>query len=157
MIPSSEEGAAGRPIRQIEFRLGHKDAALVRSHCEGMEVQINDAPRDNERLSAVRGVTDSAARPGSTRLTVAGKFKARTVFVISSTVERGGAEIIFWQWFCDRGRGMAWRRMPCAARDQDRRDNSYSLLQARHEPNAKGWQLAVRAGQCGSASTAKSS
>ena len=42
----------------LEIPLGHKDAAFVRSHFDGMEVQINDAPRANEIMVAV-AVTDS--------------------------------------------------------------------------------------------------
>jgi hypothetical protein len=38
--------------------LGHKDAAFVRSHFDGMEIRINDAPRANEIIVAV-AVTDS--------------------------------------------------------------------------------------------------
>ena len=42
----------------IDVPLGHKDAAFVRSHFDGMEVSINDAPRANEILVAV-AVADS--------------------------------------------------------------------------------------------------
>ena len=42
----------------LDIPLGHKDAAFVRSHFDGMEVQINDAPRANEIMVAV-AVTDS--------------------------------------------------------------------------------------------------
>ena len=38
--------------------LGHKDAAYVRSHFDGMEVRLADAPRAGEILVAV-AVTDS--------------------------------------------------------------------------------------------------
>ncbi|NOX73801.1 MAG: amino acid synthesis family protein [Alphaproteobacteria bacterium] len=48
-------GAMGHPL---DVPLGHKDAAYVRSHFDGMEVSINDAPRANEILVAV-AVTDS--------------------------------------------------------------------------------------------------
>ena len=48
-------GTAGTPI---DVPLGHKDAAYVRSHFDGMEVRIHDAPRENEILVAV-AVTDS--------------------------------------------------------------------------------------------------
>src|ERR1700722_14440358 len=44
----------GAPVRQI---LG-KGAAFMRSHFDGMEVQINDAPRANEIMVAV-AITDS--------------------------------------------------------------------------------------------------
>jgi hypothetical protein len=51
----------GAPVRKVLGKgaaLGHKDAAFVRSHFDGMEVQINDAPRANEIMVAV-AVTDS--------------------------------------------------------------------------------------------------
>ena len=51
------EGAFG-PGTTLDIPLGHKDAAFVRSHFDGMEVQINDAPRANEIMVAV-AVTDS--------------------------------------------------------------------------------------------------
>ncbi len=49
---------AQRPGDDLDIPLGHKDAAFVRSHFDGMEVQINDAPRANEIMVAV-AVTDS--------------------------------------------------------------------------------------------------
>jgi hypothetical protein len=42
----------------LDVPLGHKDAAYVRSHFDGMEVRVNDAPRANEILVAV-AVADS--------------------------------------------------------------------------------------------------
>lgn len=48
-------GGVGQPL---DVPLGHKEAAYVRSHFDGMEVRINDAPRANEILVAV-AVTDS--------------------------------------------------------------------------------------------------
>ena len=42
----------------LDIPLGHKDAAFVRSHFDGMEVRINDAPRANEIMVAI-AVTDS--------------------------------------------------------------------------------------------------
>jgi len=69
LIPSSKKrGGLGAVL---DIPLGHKDAAFVRSHFDGMEVQINDAPRANEIMVAV-AVTDSGrpqARVGG--LTVA--------------------------------------------------------------------------------------
>ena len=61
-----EKGAAlvasskkmGSPGQPLDVPLGHKDAAYVRSHFDGMEVRINDAPRANEIMVAV-AVTDS--------------------------------------------------------------------------------------------------
>jgi len=61
-----EKGAAlvasskkmGSPGQVLDVPLGHKEAAYVRSHFDGMEVQVNDAPRANEIMVAV-AVTDS--------------------------------------------------------------------------------------------------
>jgi Amino acid synthesis len=56
LVPSSKKrGGMGTPL---DIPLGHKDAAFVRSHFDGMEVRINDAPRANEILVAI-AVTDS--------------------------------------------------------------------------------------------------
>jgi hypothetical protein len=56
LVPSSKKrGGMGAPL---DIPLGHKDAAFVRSHFDGMEVRINDAPRANEILVAI-AVTDS--------------------------------------------------------------------------------------------------
>jgi hypothetical protein len=56
LIPSSKKrGGIGVAL---DIPLGHKDAAFVRSHFDGMEVQINDAPRANEIMVAI-AVTDS--------------------------------------------------------------------------------------------------
>mgnify|MGYP001817785190 CR=1 FL=1 len=56
LVPSAKKmGAAGTPI---DVPLGHKDAAYVRSHFDGMEVRVHDAPREDEILVAV-AVTDS--------------------------------------------------------------------------------------------------
>jgi hypothetical protein len=56
LIPSSKK--RGGPGTILNIPLGHKDAAFVRSHFDGMEVQINDAPRANEIMVAV-AITDS--------------------------------------------------------------------------------------------------
>jgi hypothetical protein len=56
LIPSSKK--RGGPGLVLDIPLGHKDAAFVRSHFDGMEVRVNDAPRANEILVAV-AVTDS--------------------------------------------------------------------------------------------------
>ena len=45
----------GQPL---DVPLGHKDAAYVRSHFDGMEVRLNDAPRSDEIMVAI-AVTDS--------------------------------------------------------------------------------------------------
>ena len=51
LVPSSKKmGAPGHPL---DVPLGHKDAAYVRSHFDGMEVRINDAPRSGEILVAI--------------------------------------------------------------------------------------------------------
>src|SRR3954467_10214068 len=56
LIPSSKKrGGLGVAL---DIPLGHKDAAFVRSHFDGMEVRLNDAPRANEIMVAV-AVTDS--------------------------------------------------------------------------------------------------
>ncbi len=59
LIPSSKK--RGGPGVAFDIPLGHKDAAFVRSHFDGMEVRINDAPRADEIVVAV-AVTD-AGRP----------------------------------------------------------------------------------------------
>jgi hypothetical protein len=56
LIPSSKK--RGGPGVALDIPLGHKDAAFVRSHFDGMEVRINDAPRADEIMVAV-AVTDS--------------------------------------------------------------------------------------------------
>lgn len=56
LIPSSKKrGGLGVPL---DIPLGHKDAAKVRSHFDGMEVRVPDAPRDDEIVVAI-AVTDS--------------------------------------------------------------------------------------------------
>jgi hypothetical protein len=56
LIPSSKK--RGGPGVALDVPLGHKDAAFVRSHFDGMEVRVADAPRANEIVVAV-AVTDS--------------------------------------------------------------------------------------------------
>ena len=56
LIPSSKK--RGGPGVPLDIPLGHKNAAFVRSHFDGMEIRIVDAPRANEILVAV-AVTDS--------------------------------------------------------------------------------------------------
>jgi hypothetical protein len=56
LVPSVKK--LGGPGTAIDIPLGHKDAAFVRSHFDGMEVRLADAPRANEILVAV-AVTDS--------------------------------------------------------------------------------------------------
>ena len=56
LVPSNKKcGGMGLPL---DVPLGHKDAAYVRSHFDGMEVRINDAPKANEILVAI-AVADS--------------------------------------------------------------------------------------------------
>ena len=51
LVPSNKKrGGMGHPL---DVPLGHKDAAYVRSHFDGMEVRVNDAPKANEILVAV--------------------------------------------------------------------------------------------------------
>jgi hypothetical protein len=56
LVPSSKK--MGGPGQPLDVPLGHKDAAYVRSHFDGMEVRLNDAPRAAEIMVAV-AVTDS--------------------------------------------------------------------------------------------------
>lgn len=56
LVPSSK--AMGAPGTVLDIPLGHKDAAYVRSHFDGIRVTINDAPRADEIMVAV-AVTDS--------------------------------------------------------------------------------------------------
>jgi hypothetical protein len=56
LIPSSKK--RGGPGVALDIPLGHKDAAFVRSHFDGMEVRVTDAPAANEIVVAV-AVTDS--------------------------------------------------------------------------------------------------
>lgn len=59
LIPSSKK--RGGPGAVLDIPLGHKDAAYVRSHFDGMEVRIADAPRANEIVLAV--AVTSGGRP----------------------------------------------------------------------------------------------
>jgi hypothetical protein len=56
LVPSSKK--MGGPGQPFDVPLGHKDAAFVRSHFDGVQVCINDAPRAGEIVVAV-AVTDS--------------------------------------------------------------------------------------------------
>lgn len=56
LIPSSKKRTG--PGAPLDIPLGHKDAAFVRSHFDGMEVRISDAPRAREIVVAV-ALTDS--------------------------------------------------------------------------------------------------
>ena len=56
LVPSSKK--RGGPGDVLDIPLGHKDAAFVRSHFDGMTVWLNDSPRANEIMVAV-AVTDT--------------------------------------------------------------------------------------------------
>lgn len=56
LVPSSKK--MGGPGQSLDVPLGHKEAAYVRSHFDGVEVRLNDAPRADEIMVAV-AVTDS--------------------------------------------------------------------------------------------------
>lgn len=56
LVPSSKK--MGGPGQVLDVPLGHKDAAYVRSHFDGIEIRLNDAPRAGEILVAI-AVTDS--------------------------------------------------------------------------------------------------
>lgn len=55
LVPSSKK--MGGPGQVLDVPLGHKDAAYVRSHFDGIEVRLNDSPRAAEIMVAV-AVTD---------------------------------------------------------------------------------------------------
>jgi hypothetical protein len=59
LIPSSKKRGGMGVV--LDIPLGHKDAAFVRSHFDGMEVRVTDAPRANEIMVAVAVTT--AGRP----------------------------------------------------------------------------------------------
>ncbi len=56
LVPSSKK--MGSPGQPLDVPLGNKNAAYVRSHFDGVEIRLNDAPRANEIMVAV-AVTDS--------------------------------------------------------------------------------------------------
>ena len=56
LIASSKK--MGSPGQVLDIPLGHKQAAYVRSHFDGVELWVNDAPRRAELLIAI-AVTDS--------------------------------------------------------------------------------------------------
>ena len=56
LVPSTKKmGGMGQAM---DIPLGHKDAAFVRSHFDGMEVRLCDAPKGDEIMVAV-AITDS--------------------------------------------------------------------------------------------------
>jgi hypothetical protein len=69
LIPSSKKrGGLGA---ELDIPLGHKDAAYVRSHLDGMQVTIHDAPRANEIVVAVAVTTGGRPLPRVGGLTTA--------------------------------------------------------------------------------------
>jgi hypothetical protein len=56
LVPSSKK--RGGPGQTLDIPLGHKDAAYVRSHFDGMDVRLGDSPRAGEIMVAV-ALTDS--------------------------------------------------------------------------------------------------
>ncbi len=61
LVPSSKKmGSVGQVL---DVPLGHKDAAYVRSHFDGMEVRIGDAPRAGEIVVAVALTTGGRPLP----------------------------------------------------------------------------------------------
>ena len=61
LIPSSKKRGGLGVV--LDVPLGHKDAAFVRSHFDGMEVRVNDAPRANEIMVAVAVTTGGRPLP----------------------------------------------------------------------------------------------
>ena len=61
LIPSSKK--RGGPGAELDIPLGHKDAAYVRSHFDGMQVSVNDAPRAGEIVVAVAVTTGGRPLP----------------------------------------------------------------------------------------------
>ena len=55
LVPSSKR--RGGPGQMLDIPLGHKDAAYVRSHFDGMDVWLNDSPRAGEIMVAVAVTT----------------------------------------------------------------------------------------------------
>ncbi len=61
LIPSSKKRSG--PGTTLDIPLGHKDAAFLRSHFDGMEVRINEARRANEIMVAVAATDSSRPLP----------------------------------------------------------------------------------------------
>ncbi len=68
LIPSSKK--RGGPGTALDVPLGHKDAAFVRSHFDGLEVRINDAPRAGEIVVAIAVTAGGRPLPRVGGLTV---------------------------------------------------------------------------------------
>ena len=74
LIPSAKK--RGGPGVALDVPLGHKAAAYVRSHFDGMEVRVTDAPRADEILVAIALTTGGRPLPrvgGLTHAEVEGK------------------------------------------------------------------------------------
>lgn len=69
LIPSSKKRGGMGVV--LDIPLGHKDAAFVRSHFDGMEVRVNDAPRAGEIVVAIAVTTGGRPLPRVGGLTVA--------------------------------------------------------------------------------------
>ena len=143
LIPSSKKRSG--PGTTLDIPLGHKDAAFVRSHFDGMEVQINDAPRANEIMVAV-AVTDSGRPlPRVGGLTVAEVKGEDGLTIISFNI--GGLGMrrrhLLGAGLAIAVAGMAGSAMAQSGEIKIGEINSYSLLPAFTEPYRKGWQLAV--------------
>jgi chemotaxis response regulator CheB len=61
LIPSSKKRGGMGVV--LDIPLGHKDAAFVRSHFDGMEVRVTDAPRSDEIVVAVAVTTGGRPLP----------------------------------------------------------------------------------------------
>jgi hypothetical protein len=61
LIPSSKK--RGGPGVVLDVPLGHKDAAYVRSHFDGIEIRVPDAPRAREIVVAVAVTTGGRPLP----------------------------------------------------------------------------------------------
>lgn len=70
LIPSSKK--RGGPGRPFDIPLGHKDAAFVRSHFDGMEVSVSDAPKPDEIVVAIAMAVGGRPLPRIGGLTVSG-------------------------------------------------------------------------------------
>ncbi len=61
LIPSSKKRGGLGVV--LDVPLGHKDAAFVRSHFDGMEIRVGDAPRANEIMVALAFATRGRPLP----------------------------------------------------------------------------------------------
>ena len=61
LIPSSKKRGGMGVV--LDIPLGHKDAAFVRSHFDGMEIRVSDAPRSHEIVVAIAVTTGGRPLP----------------------------------------------------------------------------------------------